>query len=159
MDLTAAVDESFKNSAFNDQQKTQLLDLCTRYRSVFSSTHDELGRCTIGEAEFPLQKNTKPVDRYPYRTNLRAQEVIDKCADKIESAGIVEKKTSAWGLPVFIVAKAGCTPRFWIDYRTALNKSLILETWPMPDIESHIDTVGVVRNSSQCATYRVLTGK
>ena len=30
IDLTAAFDESLKNSTFNDEQKTQLLDLCTR---------------------------------------------------------------------------------------------------------------------------------
>ena len=42
IDLTAALGESFKNSTFNDQQKTQLLDLCTRYRSVFSLNQEEL---------------------------------------------------------------------------------------------------------------------
>ena len=31
IDLTAALDEFFKNSTFNDQQKTQLQDLCTQY--------------------------------------------------------------------------------------------------------------------------------
>ena len=36
IDLTAALDESFKKSTFNDHQQTQLLDLCTKYRSVFS---------------------------------------------------------------------------------------------------------------------------
>ena len=94
IDLTAALDESFKNSTFNGEQKTQLLDLCTRYRSVFSLNQDELGRCTIAETEFPLQKNTKPVDRHPYRTNPRAQEVIGKSVDDMESAGIIEKKLS-----------------------------------------------------------------
>ena len=29
-------------------------------------------------------------------------------------------------------------PRFCVDYRTTINKFLIRETWPMPDIESHI---------------------
>ena len=56
IDLTAALDESFKNSTFNVQHKTQLLDLCTQYRSVFSLTQEELRGCTIAEAEFPLQK-------------------------------------------------------------------------------------------------------
>ena len=88
IDLTASLDETFKNLAFNDQQKTQLLDLCTRYRSVFSLNQEELGRRTIAKAEFPLQKNTKPVDRHPYRTNPRAQDVIDKCVENMESAGI-----------------------------------------------------------------------
>ena len=142
IDLTAALGESFKNSTFNGPQKTQLLDLCTRYRSVFSSNQEELGRCTITEAEFPLQKNTKPVDRHPYRTNPRAQEVIDECVKNMESAGIVEKKLSKWGSPVCIVAKADGSPRFCVDYKTTINKFLVRETWPMLDIESHIDTVG-----------------
>ena len=38
IDLTAALDESLKRPTFNDQQQTQLLDLCTKYRSVFSLT-------------------------------------------------------------------------------------------------------------------------
>ena len=139
--LTAALEESLKNSTFNDQQKTQLLDLCTQYRPVFSLTQEELGRCTIAEAEFPLQKNTKPVDRHPYRTNLRAQEGIDKFVENMESVGTVEKKPSEWGSPVCIVAKADGSPRFCVDCRTIINKFLVRETWPMPDIESYIDTV------------------
>ena len=142
IDLTVALDESFKNSTFNGQQRTQLLDLCTRYRSVFSLNQDELGRCTITGAEFSSQKNTKPVDRHPYRTNPKPQEVVDKCVDDMESAGIIEKKLSEWGLPVCIVAKADGSPRFCVDYRTTINKFLVRETWPMSDIESHIDTVG-----------------
>ena len=81
IDLTAALDESFKNTTFDDQQRAQIINLCTEYRSVFSLNQKELGKCTIAEAEFPLQKDTKPVDRHPYRTNPRAQEVIDKCVD------------------------------------------------------------------------------
>ena len=106
IDLTAALDESFKNSTFNGQQKTQLLDLCAQYRSVFSLTQEELGRCTIAEAEFPLQKNTKPVDRHPYRTNPKAQEVIDKYVENMDSVGIVEKKPNEWGSPVCICCKS-----------------------------------------------------
>ena len=144
IDLTAALDESFKNTTFDGQLRTQIINLCTRYRSVFSLNQKELGKCTIAEAEFPLQKNTKPVDRHPYRTNPRAQEVIDKCVDDMQATGIIEKKPSEWGSPVCIVAKADGSPRFCVDYRTTINKFLVRETWPMPDIESHIDTVGGV---------------
>ena len=115
--LTVALDESFQNSTFYDQQKTQLFDLCTQCRPVFSLTQEELGRCTIAEAKFPLQKNTKPVDRHPYRTSPRAQGVIDKCVEYMESVG-------AWASPVCIVAKADGSPRFCVDYRTTLTSSL-----------------------------------
>ena len=127
-DLTAALDESFKKSTFNDQQKTQQLDLCTQYRSVFSLTQKDLGRCTIAEAEFPLQKNTKPVDGHPHRTNPRAQEVIDKCVESMESVGIIEKSPSAWGSPVCIIAKADGAPRLCVDYRNTINKFIVRET-------------------------------
>ena len=73
IDLTAALDESFKNTTFDDQQRTQITNLCTKYRSVFSLNQKEVGKYTIAEAQFPLQKDTKPVDRHPYRTNPRAQ--------------------------------------------------------------------------------------
>ena len=98
IDLTAALDESFKYSMFNDQQKTLLLDLCTQYRPVFSLTQVELGRCTIAEEEFPLQKNTKPVDRDPYRANPRAQEVIDKRVENMISVGNCREEAERMGL-------------------------------------------------------------
>ena len=128
IDLTAALDESFKQSAFNDQQKTQLLDMCTQYRSVFSLTQNELGRCTTTEVEFSLQKNTKPVDRHPYRANPRAQEVIDKYVESMGSGGIVEKSPSAWESHVCVVAKANGSPRFCVDYSNTVNKFLVRET-------------------------------
>ena len=142
IDLTAALDESFKDTTFDDQQRTQIINLCTKYRSVFSLNQKELGKCTIAEARFPLQKDTKPVERHPYRTNPRAQKVIDKCVDYMQAIDIIEKRPSQWGSPVCIVAKADGSPRFCVDYRATINKFLVRETWPMPDIESHIDTVG-----------------
>ena len=68
--------------------------------------------------------------------------MIDKCVDDMEEIDVIEKKQSQWGSPVCIVAKADGSPRFCVDYRTTINKFLVRETWPMPDIESHIDTVG-----------------
>ena len=128
IDLTAALDESFKNTTFDDQQRAQIINLCTEYRSVFSLNQKELGKCTIAEAEFPLQKDTKPVDRHPYRTNPRAQEVIDKCVDDMEEIDIIEKRPSEWGSPVCIVAKADGSPRFCVDYRATINRFLVRET-------------------------------
>ena len=51
--------------------------------------------------------------------------------------------------------QADGTPRFCVDYRTTINKFLTRETWPIPDIESHM-TQWVVRNSSQSATECLL---
>ena len=49
-----------------------------------------------------------------------------------------------------MVAISDGTPRFCVDYRTTINKFLIRETWPMPDIESHINTVGGAKFITEC---------
>ena len=44
-----------------------------------------------------------------------------------------------------IVTKKDGSPRFCIDYRSTLNKFLVKESWPLPDIESRINSVGGAR--------------
>ena len=68
--------------------------------------------------------------------------MVDKCVESMNSVGIIEKSPSAWGSSVCIAAKADGAPRFCVDYRNTIYKFLVRETWPMPDNESHIDTVG-----------------
>ena len=116
----------------------------------FLSSPKEQDTCTIAEAEFPLQKRAKPVHHHPYRTNPRAQEVIDKCVESMESDGIIEKSPSAWGSPVCIVAKADGSPRFCVDYRNTNNKFFVRKTWHMPGIESHIYRVDGAKFITVC---------
>ena len=91
-DLQQALQKAFRNTTFSEDQREQLLQLCTRYRSVLSLSPDELGTCTIAEeADFPLEPGTRAVNRAPYRANPRIQEAIDKCVREMENAGIVEQ--------------------------------------------------------------------
>ena len=149
-ELQKALTKAFENTTFSSQQCEELLQLCTRYRSVFSLKPDELGTCTLTDADFPLQPGTQPVNRAPYRTNPRAQEVIDKCVEEMEQAGIVEQRASPWGSAVTLVAKADGTPRFCVDYRPTINKNLIRKSWPMPEMASHIDTVAGAKFITVC---------
>ena len=70
--------------------------------------------------------------------------MFDKCVESMESDVIIEKRPSAWEPPVYIVAKADGSPRYCVDYRNTINEFLVQETWHVPDIKSHIDTVGGV---------------
>ena len=90
------------------------------------------------------------MDHHPYRTNPRAQEVIYKYVESMESDDIIENSPSTWGSSVCIVANAHGSPRFWVDYKTTIYKSLVRETWPIHDIESHIDTVGGAKSITVC---------
>ena len=68
--------------------------------------------------------------------------MIEKCVESMEFDGIIEKSPSAWGSPVCIVAKADGSLPFCVDYTNTINKFLVQETSPTPDIKFHIDTVG-----------------
>ena len=68
----------------------------------------------------------------------------------MEFDGIIEKSPSAWGSPVCIVAKADGSPRFCVDYRNTVSKFIVQKTWPMLNIEFHIDTVGGAEYITVC---------
>ena len=102
------------------------------------------------EADFPLKPGTPPVDRNPYRANPRVHEVKDKCVNQMKKDGIIEQRLSPWGSAVTIVAKSDGSPRFCVDYRSTINKSLIRKSWPMPDMEARIDTVAGAKFITVC---------
>ena len=144
-ELTAALRTAFVDSTFTAAQQNEVLALCSRYRKVFSLTTKELGLCRTMEVSIPLQPGTVPVHRPPYKTHPRAQDIINECVDQLEANGIVEKRASPWSSPTTVVTKRSGEPRFCIDYRGTINKSLVKESWPIPDIESRIDSVGGAR--------------
>ena len=116
--------------------------MCIKHRSVFSPSPKVPGKCVTNEADFLLlQKQAKPVEYHRYRTNPRAQEVVEKCVESMEFDGIAKKSPSAWRSPLCLVVKL-------TDLRVSVFitgvRFLARETWPMPDIESHIDTVDSV---------------
>ena len=62
-DLEGPLSKAFSDSTFTSEQKEAVLDLCAKFRPVFSLSMSELGRCTIAEATFPVPEGTRPVDR------------------------------------------------------------------------------------------------
>ncbi len=141
-ELEGPLSKAFSNTTLTDDQRDAVLDLCARFRPVFSLSMSELGECTIAEATFPVPPGTRPVDRPPYRPNPRTAAVIDKCVADMLAWDIIEKRPSPWGSPCTIVAKSNGSPRFCVDYRHTLNRHIIRKSWPMPNLESCLDAVG-----------------
>ena len=135
-DLEGPLSKAFSASNFTSEQKESVLDLCAKYRPVFSLFMSELGRCTIAEATFPVPPGTRAVDRPPYRPNPRTSAVIAKCVNELLEWGIIEKRPSSWGSPCTIVAKSNGSPRFCVEYRHTLDRRIIRKSWPMPNLES-----------------------
>ena len=80
----------------------------------------------------------------------------------MEQDGTIEQRPSPWGSAVTFVAKSDGTPRFCVDYRSTININLIQKSRPMPDVESHLDTVGEERYITVCGvqnTYRQIRSR
>ena len=62
-----------------------------------------------------------------------------------------------------LVAKADGSPRYCVDYKNTINKFLVCKTWPMPDIESRINTLGSAEFITVCdvqsANFQILIAK
>lgn len=56
--------------------------------------------------------------------------------------GIIEKRPSPWGSPITIVPKKNDSPRFRVDYRHTLNRHIVRKSWPLPNLETCLDSVG-----------------
>ena len=93
----------------------------------------ELGHCTNAEATLPLPPDTRPIDRAPYRANLRAKAVIDKCVHDMLEWDVIKERPSPWGSPCTLVAKKNGSPRFCVDYRHTLNRHIVRNSWPLPN--------------------------
>ena len=62
-----------------------------------------------------------PINLRPYRAPLKARKIIDKDANEMLVANIIERSRSSYVFPVIIVEKKDVSSRFCVDYRK-LNK-------------------------------------
>ena len=108
-ELRAALTRKIHKTTFTPVECEQVLTLCTKCRSVFSLSPQELGSCTLAVTTFPLEPGTRPVNRTLSRANPRVQETIDKCLNRMEQDGIIEQRPSPWGSAVTIIAKSDGT--------------------------------------------------
>ena len=144
-EIEGPLSKAFTNTKLTPDQKVSALDLCAWYHPVFALSMSELGRCTNAKATFPLPPDIRPIDRPPYRANPRAKAVIDKCVRDKLGWGIIEERPSPWDSPCTLVAKKNGSPRFCVDYRHTLNRNIVRKSWPLPNLDSSLDSVGDVK--------------
>ena len=77
-ELRTALAKALDQTTLIRGECTLVLVWLTKYRSGFSQSPQELGRCTPTEAELALEPGTRPVNRAPYRAYPCVQETIDK---------------------------------------------------------------------------------
>ena len=78
----------------------------------------------------------------PYHLSLKAHEFMEKELKMLEELGCIERCKATWVMPVIMVKKKDTSDlRMCIDFR-ALNKSMIIENYPIPRIDYILSLLG-----------------
>ena len=86
--------------------------------------------------------NAVPVRHNPYRLSLKEHEFMEKELKMLEELGCIERCEATWVMPVIMVKKKDTSDlRMCIDFR-ALNKSMVIENYPIPRIDYILSLLG-----------------
>ena len=149
--VRSALEKAFKAPTSSSDQCSQVLDLGTKYRTVFSLAPSKLGKCTTNTIEkIPVCSRVQPQAIEIHIERTPAFKKSDKCVNQMEKDGIIEQRPSPWRSAITIVARPDGSPRVCVDYRCTIDKSLIRKSWPMSDMEAHIHTVAGAKFITVC---------
>ena len=90
-------------------------------------------RTTISECEILLEPDT-PVRMRQYPLPFAEREMVGKEVEEMLKLGVIEKSNSPFCSPILLVKKKDGKMRFCQDLRK-LNKHVVFDAEPMPDIE------------------------
>lgn len=113
--------------------------LLLRYRNVFSSHDDDIGRTGVVQHEIDTVE-TMPIRQRPRRVPVAREKEVEGMIEEMQRSGVIEPSTSPWCSPVVLVKKKDGTMRFCIDYRR-LNDVTKKDSYPLPRIDDTLDTL------------------
>lgn len=121
-----------------DKYRQDVEKLLEEIPNLYATKLSEIGAAK--GVEFEIKTTGKPVKQkvrkipYAYLPQVKAQ-----IAEMLE-CGIITKSISNYASPIHCVRKKDSTIRMCVDYRL-LNKQVVDDTWPIPNIETLIDSL------------------
>ncbi|XP_060810148.1 uncharacterized protein K02A2.6-like [Amyelois transitella] len=114
--------------------KVKLLnDIIYRHKNLFDGT---LGKYTGREVDLHVRDGTEPVFHRARPVPYALRPRIDAELDSMLSAGVIEPvERSDWATPLVIVRKADGGIRLCADFKVTLNKSLLVDRYPVPKVD------------------------
>lgn len=129
----------FDLSHLDYKLKVKVQKFLDKNRDVFASSVLDLPGCCTVPHSIRLTDNT-PVRSRPYRVPYNLRREMDEQLNILLESEILVPSTSDFASPVMLVKKADGSYRLAVDFRK-LNKNLIKDTYPIPNINESIDAL------------------
>ena len=133
--VTQAIDSSVPPECRN-----KFKDLVQEYKSVFSKSEWDLGKCDAIPHKTEVYPGAKPVKLPNRRMPLHYKHDLQDKLDIFLEKDLIAPCHSPYSAPAMLVPKKNGKLRLVIDYRQ-LNKQTIKSSWPIPSIEEIFDTL------------------
>lgn len=85
-------------------QKTQVVNLLSKYISCFANDKKSLGCCNVDKHDIDTG-SAKPINQCPRRLSHAQREKAKEIIDEYEQCGIIRPSRSPWASPIVLVSK------------------------------------------------------
>ncbi|GIY87787.1 hypothetical protein CDAR_511701 [Caerostris darwini] len=136
-------EEKLDLNHLNQDDKTKLLTLLDRYKSVFAQSVSDLGSCDIVQHEINLTDKL-PIRQKPYRVPYALKSEMKHQINTLLEAGIIQPSNSAYSAPVMLVKKRDGSYRLVADLRK-LNEKTIPDNFPLPNLTEMVEMLSGAR--------------
>jgi hypothetical protein len=139
-------DEVTINDKLPDKQRKRVLELLSKYESIFQWGEFDTGLTDVAEHSIDTG-NSKPERQKPYRLPHAAQQEVENQINNMLKNNVIEESKSPWCSPIILVKKKSDDPskkqvyRFCIDFRK-LNAVTVKDRYPLPRIDDTVDALG-----------------
>ncbi|GBO40891.1 Retrovirus-related Pol polyprotein from transposon 297 [Araneus ventricosus] len=123
--------------ALKNFEKSSLINLLNKYKSLFAQEISDLGECSIIQHEIHLTDNI-PTRQKLYRVPYNLKPEMKRQINILLDAGIIQPSKSAYAAPVLLVQKSDGSYRLVSDLRK-LNSKTIPDNFPLPNLSEMID--------------------
>ncbi|KAI7789894.1 hypothetical protein IRJ41_014004, partial [Triplophysa rosa] len=131
--------EIFRLSHVVAVNASTIFDVLKKHNQLFGEGY---GRITDFTAKVRVQEGSKPIFHKPRPVPYALKEVVEEELARLERNGIISQVgRSDWAAPIVVVPKKDKTVRLCGDYKVTVNKCVLPEEYPLPNVEDLLATL------------------
>jgi len=125
----------------NDNESHRVAELLSEFQDIFSKGDLDIGLFNGNIKHRINTGDTKPIKQRLRRTPLHFEKEEEEHLKQMLAKNVIQESNSEWAATPVLVRKKDKSLRYCVDYRK-LNKATVKDAFPLPNIETCIDTLG-----------------